>query len=138
MRTTISLQKRFLAQIKRKVALGQMKYTTFFDNSDDLVFKDIQEYNLMFCNLPNGNTLLVTTHKWLIRFRENEVSVPNSEITGFTENSYEADLKGELNEIINISLAAKDNLEYPFDFESGSATIALMYCLSCIIDFTKN
>ena len=131
--STIKIKKRFLSQIKRKVSTSEIKYTTFFD--DNLTLNDADEYYLLRCDLPSGNTLVITTQQWLIFFQGNEYCVPNSKINGFTENSYDEDLKGEYNKTVNISLLTTDNQEFIFEFESGVATTALMYCLGCIIDF---
>jgi hypothetical protein len=133
-RPIITIKKRFLAQIRHKVDFNTILYTIFYDNIEPNAKND--EYPLLRCGLPNGNCVIITTHNWTIFFENQTFVINNNQIIGFSENSYEQDLKGEKTEFVELEVLT-DNNTYKFQFESGSATIGLMYCLRVIIDFYK-
>ncbi len=132
---SIKIYKRFIAQAKRKVSLESLKFTKIFVDglySDDKKIFNEAEIPLISCTLSESYSTLITTSYFYIRYASIETKVPVSSLIGLSEESYENDLKGSENSSVTLYLELQENRTIQFEFETGQAITALIYCIDVL------
>lgn len=132
---SIKIYKRFIAHAKRKVSLESLKFTKIFVDglySDDEKISNEGEISLISCTLSENYSTLITTSYFYIRYDSIETKVPVSSLIGLSEGSYENDLKGSEKGSVTLYLELQENRTIQFEFETGQAITALMYCIDVL------